>query len=365
MLLGIDPEIGISAFRLWIAAGAAAVLVAVVALSLVRLQANLLDTVARVAAVAFAAGLGGLISWAFLGAARDQGFERRALEMRAQQLAAQALAPGSPLACLDSLTGETVQTACEKALFAAPATVATGISFVAARFALLGEIAAYKKRGDAAIENALLPLQRALEADPFGFLAHVLALRDGCTGDNCKALELLHDPTHVRTNLIAGTLDQYIERYREEWAKAVVAEAMDVLPGTAAAAAGNPPGQRKVTVNIDFPSAASIPPVSIMNSEPKAPAPAAAAGSGAPGSNGAGSSGRQVRKNGGGQGAAKPTTTEQTDPVWTPAPPTPAPAPAHSAPANANAAPPGTAPVQLSPFGSPPEASAGMTAHTQ
>ena len=32
---------------------------------------------------------------------RDQGAERRALELRATELSAQALAPGSPLACLD------------------------------------------------------------------------------------------------------------------------------------------------------------------------------------------------------------------------------------------------------------------------
>ncbi len=77
-----------------------------------------------------------------------------------------ALAPGSPLACLDGLAGENVEAACEKALFAAPATVAAATSYVAARLALLADMAAYTKRGGGDIDSALLPLRRSLESRP-------------------------------------------------------------------------------------------------------------------------------------------------------------------------------------------------------
>src|SRR5690242_20602199 len=51
---------------------------------------------------------------------RDATAERRALQARQADLAARVLTPGSPLACLDGDAGETVETACEKALFARP-----------------------------------------------------------------------------------------------------------------------------------------------------------------------------------------------------------------------------------------------------
>ena len=49
------------------------------------------------------------------------------LKLRAEELAAHALSPGSSLACLDALAGDSVETACEKALFASPANVAAAV----------------------------------------------------------------------------------------------------------------------------------------------------------------------------------------------------------------------------------------------
>ena len=132
VMLGVDPEIGTSALRLWIAAGSAAAFVVVCALAFVRSRTGVAASGARSVLVVLGAVLGASMTWAFLdgGAVRDQGAERRALEMRAEQLSAQALAPGSPLACLDALAGQTIEAACEKAVFAAPASVATAISYV-------------------------------------------------------------------------------------------------------------------------------------------------------------------------------------------------------------------------------------------
>src|SRR5271165_1941291 len=104
-MFGLDSDIGGSALRLWIAAGSAALLVFVCALAIDWTRTR---TVARVGVVVVGALLGATLSWAFLNGAslRDQSAERRALEARASALSVQALAPGSPLACLDGLAGD-------------------------------------------------------------------------------------------------------------------------------------------------------------------------------------------------------------------------------------------------------------------
>jgi len=352
---GVDPEIGNSALRLWVAAGSAALLVAVCALGFDRSRAGI---VRRIAVVAVGAVLGGTLAWAFLDTAslRDRNAERRDLEMRAAQLSTQILAPGSPLACLDGVAGADVETACEKALFAAPAAVASATAYVAARLALLADIVAYTKRGGTDIDTALLPLRRSLEADRFGFVAHLLAVRDGCTSDNCKPLALLHDQSQVRANLSGQTLDRYLDRYVKVWALSPEVPLAEAAPSSApgqAASGQAAAGQRKVLVDIDFPSAASIPPVSIMNPEPSGPPGAAAVAAATAGEAKAhdvpAAAARRARKPAApAQAAASvPATDAPVDPVWLPGTTLAAPQPAAPAP-------PATAsPVQLSPFPAP------------
>ena len=365
-MFGVDPDIGNSALRLWVAAGSAALLVAVCALAF-----DWTKIVARVSVVVLGAVLGATLAWTFLNAAsvRDRSAERRDLEMRAAELNAQSLAPGSPLACLNGLAGEDVEAACEKALFAAPATVAAATSYAAARLALLADMVAYIKRGGANIDSALLPLRRSLEADRFGFVAHVLAMRDGCTSDHCGALALLHDPSHVRANLSGQTLDRYLDRYLAAWAQSPDVPLADATSPSSATGEPGAPNQRKVMVDIDFPTAASIPPISIMNPEPPGPpaaAAVAAAVAGDPRAHDAqASSARRSRRpaaNPPAQPAASPSTSDEpVDPVWTPGTTTP------GAPqAAATAAPPSVAaPVQLNPFPAQPQTSAGGAARAQ
>ena len=263
-MLGFASEIGASAFRLWVAAGAAALLFAFCMVAFFRQQISLPF---RAGLVILGAVFGAAVTWVSLdpAAVSDSSAERRSLELRADELGARALAPGSPLACLDALVGESVETACEKALFASPASVASASSYVAARFALLAGMASLTQRGGGDVENTLAPLRRALEADPFGFLAHVLAVRDGCTSQNCRKLALLHDGNRVRANLDAQVFERYLDRYQEVWAKPPEAETAQAQ----SAATAQPPPHH--LVNIDFPSAASIPAVSIMNPEPTGP----------------------------------------------------------------------------------------------
>jgi hypothetical protein len=372
-MFGVDTDIGSAALRLWVAAGSAALLVFVCALAFDWTRTR---TVARVSVVVLGAVLGATLAWVFLDAAtaRDQSAERRALEMRAAALNAQTLAPGSSLACLDGLSGENVEAACEKALFAAPATVATATSYTAARLVLLSDMAAYTSRGGTNIDSALLPLRRSLETDRFGFVAHTLAARDGCTSDNCKVLTLLHDASRVRTNLSGQTLERYLDHYVTAWGQlpdTPVAEATPSQPS--AMAQPGTQGSHKV-VDIDFPSASSIPAVSIMNAEPKGPvwatAPAAvAAGAAGADANAAATSAspKRTRKQAGNPAsqaiaappAAPAAPAAPVDQVWTPGAKSAAPQ------ATASPVPTAAAPVQLYPNPGQPGASAGTAARTQ
>jgi hypothetical protein len=402
-MFGLDPDIGSSALRLWVAAGSAALLVFVCALAFDWTRAR---TIVRIGVVVLGALLGGTLAWAFLNAAgaRDRSAERRALETRAAELNVQALQPGSPLACLDGLSGDSVEGACEHALFATPATVAMATSYAAARLSLLADMTAYTRRGGGNIDGVLQPLQRGLEADRFGFVAHMLAMRDGCTSDNCRALSLLHDASKVRANLSGQTLDRYLDRYVVAWAQAPNVPVADngAMPAPVAAPTGEPTAPaRKSALNIDFPSADSIPAVSIMNPEPKGPVtPASAAAAVAAGAQSsakvvgpqqmppmppmpgapAATASREPPAKGKRKQAANPppaqTATQApapgspADPVWSPgatlaspqpgAPAATAPAasaPVASAPAASSSAPSGVPlagmPVQLSPFISP------------
>src|SRR5580704_5685123 len=345
-MVGVDSEIASSVLRLWIAAGSAAVLVAICAVAFNGLRTN----AARAGVVGLGALVGVAMIWALLGnpIAQDHAADRRALELRAHELTARTLAPGSALACLDAVAGDNVDAACEKALFASAANVAAASSYAAARLELLADMTAYVKHGGRDIDGALLPLRHSLETDAFGFVAHALAVRDGCTGQNCKALDVLHDASRVRANLSGQTLDRYLDRYLTAWAQPdSPAPVADAAPQSQPTYQPGAPGPRKM-VNIDFPTAASIPPVSIMNPEPgtkPAPASAAAAANPNPQAPAASTASAPPAKKSRKQAASPPpqapapavspppaAVVEQPDPVWTPAPPaqavatTPAPA---------------------------------------
>ena len=364
-MFGVDPDIGSSALRLWVAAGSAALLVFICALAFDWTRTR---TLARVGVVVLGAVLGASLAWAFLDAAsfRDRSAERRALEARAAGLNAESLAPGSPLACLNGLAGDDVEAACEKALFAAPSTVASATSYVAARFALLADMVAYTKRGGGGINSTLLPLRRSLESDRFGFVAHTLAVADRCSSDHCEALALLDNPSQVRANLSGQTLERYLDHYLPVWAKGPDVPVADAT-STSALQPGTPPPHKMV--NIDFPSAASIPAISIMNPEPAGPPAAAAIASATAGEAKAHEAPaheapaptpppRRARKPAAGppaQASAAAPPAPSVDPIWLPQS-QPSTMPAASPPAATTS---GAAPVQLNPFGPPPQGSTG------
>ena len=223
--------------------------------------------------------LAGLAVMSILGRlAQDERLaERHALAQRSAELTARALAPGSTLACLDGGAGEAVENACEKTVFGNPQSTAAAVAYMAARLTLLSDGLAFARHSDPDFAFTLAGLRRAIELDRFGLAAHVLALRDGCTAERCAAFALLGDAEVVKANLKAQVFDQYVSRYAADWGKS---EPMVKAPAPAPVASATEsfaPSKTPLGSKYSFPSAASIPPVSIMNSEPPLPKAAAEA----------------------------------------------------------------------------------------
>ncbi len=205
----------------------------------------------------------------------ERAAERRALLQRNAELGISAVATGSMLSCLDSGAGETIENACEKAVFADAQSAAAAVGYTAARLALLADAVEFAKRGDSGPLEALAVARRAIEIDRYGIVAHVLSVRDGCTADRCAAFALVRDNGVLRANLRVHAFDNYVERYAADWGKAGVkaGPVAEKAPGapTTVASAPDQPASQPVPNKYDFPSSASIPAVSIMNSEPPLP----------------------------------------------------------------------------------------------
>jgi hypothetical protein len=261
-LPGLDLSAGTITLPLW-AAGAAAGLV-VLFLIVAIFRAGLVVSLGCVVGL-------GLVAVAVVTAVnlvnrQDRAEERRSLERRLTALTVGAIAPGSPLSCLDANVGEAVEGSCEKTMFASPESVAAATAFVGARLSLLIDGLDFANRIDPNYENALVGLRRGIEADRFGFVAQVLASRDGCTPGKCDTFQWLRDATRIRANLNERTFESLVARNSSGWP----ARTRSTTP-VAAAPAAAPPSSAPSS-GITFPSAASIPPVSIMNNEPAATA---------------------------------------------------------------------------------------------
>jgi hypothetical protein len=247
---------GVVALPVWAIAAALAIAVLVAMLALMRAGA---DGRSLPAAVLVLIAVVGACWWVgdYL-SRRDRAAEQRALDARVFELAARAFMPGSALGCLDPLVAETMEDTCEKTIFASPEATAAAISYVAAQLAVLGSA------GEHAADPGMLALRRALEADRFGIVAHVLAARDGCTSDQCSAFAWLEDTSRIKVHLAERPFEARVKTYSASWppagSRAVATSAPASAPGAAA----------RVPNNLYFPSASSIPPVNIMTAEPQA-----------------------------------------------------------------------------------------------
>jgi hypothetical protein len=203
--------------------------------------------------------------------------DRRALVQRHTELTVGAAAPGSALSCLDAGAGETIDTACEARVFADPQSAAAAVAYMGARLALLEEAAVTQPSA----LKAMAASRRAIELDRYGIAAQVLATRDGCTAERCAAFAYLTDTGVLKANMKAQAFNQYVSRHATAWnalppspgepAPAAVSAAPQVSAPIQPVAAAGPPVAQPIPDKYTLPSAASIPPVSIMNTEPPLP----------------------------------------------------------------------------------------------
>jgi hypothetical protein len=191
------------------------------------------------------------------------------IDMRAQ---AQHVALAPALACLDGLAGDSVEAACEKAVFGSADTAAAAVSYAAGQVSRV--LAASNGR---TLTSEQQVLKRAVERDRYGLIAQVITVRDRCVVTDCPLFRALSYQSQIKANMNDRLYDTLVTRYSPSWTSAAAAPAASTLAG--APSAPNVPTGRPTTV--DFANSASIPPVNIMTPDPpaapSASAPAAAA----------------------------------------------------------------------------------------
>jgi hypothetical protein len=212
----------------------------------------------------------------------DLASARRSFDTRTAELTMRALAPGSPLACLDAVGSAVVEAVCEKSLFSSPETLAAAIAYVDARLSLFVEGSEMGR--NSAAGDSFERLRRMIEADRYGLVAHVLTTR-GCDADNCPTLNLMRDSTHVASNLKDRTFDANVVLHAGSWRSDVSSVASAPAAPMTAPALASVPSMPSASIStapaaptpsspskFEFPSSSSIPPVSIMSAEPPPPA---------------------------------------------------------------------------------------------
>ena len=248
--------------------------------------------------IATAVGISTVISIALAGAFvsgllyRDHAEEVRVILQRVFDLTALQAGSQSALGCLDVSPEDPLGEICERTIFANPQTVASANAFVAARLSVLGEALPYASAVRSPSAGAVVSLRQAVENDPFGIVAHVLATRYGCSASQCSAFAMLTDNSKVAANLNARTYENLVSRYAPGW-QAQRAAAVSALPGQGPAATavssllgqgppvvapvlGSSPNVRITPSGappkgLNVPPASSIPAVSIMTEEPHTP----------------------------------------------------------------------------------------------
>jgi hypothetical protein len=270
---GLDFSAGTITAPLWVAGAVVGAILLLGVAALFRSSGHIVGGVAGVAGLLLAA----FSVSAFLDRSieRDRLDERRALDKRMIELTSQTFATGTILGCFDTNIGEAVEASCEKAVFASPESAAAAVAFVSARLSLFADGLDFANRRDPSYEAALEGLRHSIEADRYGLVAQVFATRDGCTFSKCDSFAMLRDANKVRVNLSDRTFDGLVARHSASWPQRSRSAVATAAPAPTPAST-IPLGVTGVT-GINFPSAASIPPVSIMSNEAQGTSQAAAA----------------------------------------------------------------------------------------
>lgn len=247
------------------------------------------------------------------------------------------------LACLDGLAGESVEAACEKALFASAESAAAAVSYTAAQ---VSRLAAH---GDVATANRVMTpelatLRRVVERDRYGLVAQVLLTREQCSPTACDAFRSLSDRKQVAANMAERAYDGHVGRHAANWG-ALPQMATAPAPAVAGLPVTAPTGR---PTNADFPTAASIPPVNIMGNEPPAqaaPPPAPARAAAPPPVQTQQVPAAALAPPSASRASVFPAPSQQAQPQQAPARPAAAAAPAPAAATTASAAPPAQSPA--------------------
>jgi hypothetical protein len=202
---------------------------------------------------------------------QERAAARRTLDERSAALLARTIAPGSALSCLSGLSGDAIEAACEKTVFASPEAVSAAVSYVTAELDLLIDGAIYAGRFDQAYFSQIGQLQSILQRDRFGIVAYVFAMR-GCTVEKCDSGSVMGDPSRMLANLRDHVFEANVMKFATAWSTGHSAAANAGADGATARPAA------AVSSQYDFPSANSIPPVNIMVPEPAPRSAASPAG---------------------------------------------------------------------------------------
>jgi hypothetical protein len=256
----LDEVWSSSPFPMWLTLALASLLAVLVFLTLVRADKSVANVVLTVIA---------LLAIGIAAAASISPGGVRAFESKNPAVPLNVAMPA--LSCIDGLAGDVVEIACEKALFATPDAAAAAVSYAASK---LSRLRSFGEVADGARSPELQALRRAIERDRYGLVAHVLAVRDHCRPSDCAAFQVLTDRSRIAANMEEGTYEKLVARYAPSWnANAEMADTrrlgMPPMPALGSEPTGKP-------TTAEFPSAASIPPVSIMTPEPPTGAAASA-----------------------------------------------------------------------------------------
>jgi len=250
----LDPLWRSPAFPMWLTLAAAGFFGVIVLITLLRAEKSVANgalTVITLLAIGIAV------------AATIRGFGPGGRGGSAETRSPQPISAALPaLSCIDGLAGDTVLTACEKALFGSAESAAAAVSYAASqitRLTAFGDVAA----ADRSMTPELLTLRRAIERDRYGLMAQVLLARDHCTASECAAFRALTDHRQIVANMDERVYDGLIARYAPSWNA-------PAAPGPGPVASLPPSMPTGKPTNADFPTAASTPPVSIMTPEPGA-----------------------------------------------------------------------------------------------
>lgn len=187
--------------------------------------------------------------------------ENNAVEMRMAGWRAQVAAQ-PVLACLDAKLDEIVDAACERALFSRPEHLAAATAHLRQGMNLLKDAQQSSGARSFALQRELDRVRTFLERDRFGLVANLLDKEEGCATANCEALLLLSDRTEVQDNIAERTFEKRVAQHFD--GGVANSAAVESRPGSAAFIVATPVPPKYV-----LPSSDSIPPVSIMNDEPR------------------------------------------------------------------------------------------------